>query len=214
MTDASKRLDAVIAAIDAANADDPRTIEADGRRRPYEIAYAERMTEQLLAIYPDASELLRIAARAQHLRRFDIPRQNYPQGRNGYNEWRRACREHHARLVAAIMAANGYTDQEIAHVGMLIRKEQLKKERESQALENVVGVVFVAHYLEPFIDEHGAYDDDKLVDIIGKTLRKMSPKGHQAALALELPERSRQLVMAAVEREADALARLAAVAID
>lgn len=206
--------DAIVAAIDAANSGDPRMIEVAGVKRPYEVVYSERMTERLAAMYPDASETLRIAARGQHIRRFDIPRNRYPEGRNGYNDWRRACREHHANLLGEIMRSHGRTEDEIARVGMLVKKEQLKKDRESQALENVVDVVFVEHYFDEFLGKYSSYDDDKIVDIVGKTLRKMSPKGHQAALALDLPERTRRLVMAAVTREADTLAKLAAVAID
>lgn len=214
MSENTSRFDAVIAAIDSANADDPRTLEVDGIGRPFEIVYAERMTIRLGAMYPEASEMLRIAARAQHLRRFDIPRADYPEGRNGYNDWRRACRDHHAKLAGEIMLAHGYDAQEIAQVGTLIRKEKLKKDRESQALENVVSVVFVEHYLEPFMGAHSGYEDDKIIDIIGKTLRKMSPKGHQAALALDLPDAKRALILKAVEREAETLAKLAAVAVD
>jgi hypothetical protein len=59
-------------------------------------------------MYPDASELLRIAARAQHIRRWNIPRNCYPEGRNGYNDWRKACREHHAALIAGITQRHGY----------------------------------------------------------------------------------------------------------
>ena len=154
MTEISPRLQAVLAAIDAANADDPRRTVVDGTPRPFEVVYAERMSARLAAMYPDASELLQIAARAQHLRRWDIPRGNYPEGRNGYNDWRRTCREHHATLVAQIMAAHGYSPEEGARVGLLIRKEQLKKDRESQALENVVDVVFVEHYFDDFLAKY------------------------------------------------------------
>lgn len=213
MTDAA-RMKAVIAAIDAANASDPRMIEVGGQRRPFEVVYSERMSERLAAMYPDASECLQIAARAQHLRRFDIPRDKYAEGRNGYNEWRQACRDHHAKLAATLMAEQGYGAADIGRVQMLIRKEQLKKDRDSQALENVVDVVFVEHYFDDFLAKYAHYDEAKMVDIVGKTLRKMSPKGHGAALALNLPERTRALIMAAVEREKDALAKLAAIAVD
>lgn len=214
MSEVSSRFAAVIAAIDAANADDPRTTVVNGEQRPYEIVYAERMTERLGAMYPDAGEVLRIAARAQHIRRWDIPRDRYEVGRNGYNEWRKACREHHCEVIGRIMRQAGYGDGDIERVAMLIKKEQLKKERESQALENVVDVVFVEHYLDEFVAKYSSYDEDKLIDIVGKTLRKMSPKGHAAALALDLPQAKRQLIMKAVEREAATLAKLAAVAID
>ena len=214
MSQQTPRFEAVIAAIDAANADDPRTTKVDGVDRPYEVVYAERMTERLEAMYPEASDILRIAARAQHIRRWDSPRASYPEGSGGYNDWRRACREHHGEVVGAIMTAHGYTADDAARVAMLIKKEQLKKDRESQALENVVDVVFVEHYFEEFLGKYSKYDDDKIIDIVGKTLRKMSPKGHQAALALDLPARTRELVMKAVDREADTLAKLAAVALD
>jgi hypothetical protein len=158
--------------------------------------------------------LLHIAARGQHIRRFDIPRTNFPEGREGYNQWRRSCREHHARLLGEIMRRHRYDARDIDHVAKLVKKEQLKKDKESQALENVVDVVFLEHYFEEFYGKYSHYDDAKIIDIIGKTLRKMSPKGHQAALALELPERTRRLVLAAVERESRALAKLAEVAID
>lgn len=214
MTESTDRLDAVLRDIDAANADDPRTITVDGETRPYEIIYSQRMGERLQAMYPDASELLRIAAHGQHIRRFDIPRDRYPEGRKGYNEWRRTCREHHAELLSEIMKRHGYSDEEIAKVATFVKKEQLKKDKESQALENVVDVVFVEHYLDEFVTKYSGYDEDKLIDIIGKTLRKMSPKGHEAALALDLPDEHRRLIMAAVERESETLAKLAKVAID
>lgn len=212
MTDQTRH-EAVLADIDAANAGDPRAIAVSGAPRPYEVVYAERMSARLAAMYPDASDLLRIAARGQHIRRFDIPRAQFPQGRDGYKEWRRACREHHAKLLEKIMSRHGYSADEIDHVAKLVKKEQLKKARESQALENVVDVVFLEHYFDEFYGTH-AYDDTKLVDIIGKTLRKMSPKGIEAALALSLPERTRKLVLAAAEREKAALKALAKVAID
>jgi hypothetical protein len=214
MFEPKQRYTAVIADIDRANADDPRTIDIEGRARPYEVIYSERMTQRLATMYPEASELLRIAARGQHIRRFDIPRSQFAEGRDGYNEWRRTCRDHHAKLLRDIMSRHGYDSRDIEHVAKLVRKEQLKKDKESQALENVVDVVFLDHYFDEFYSKYSQYDDAKIVDIIGKTLRKMSPKGHQAALALGLPERTRKLVLAAVEREAGALARLAEVAID
>lgn len=214
MIEPTSRFTAVIADTDKANAVDPRTIVIEGVTRPYEVVYSERMTRRLEAMYPEASELLRIAARGQHLRRFDIARSGFAQGREGYNEWRRTCREHHAKLLRDIMGRNGYAEEEIKHVAKLVKKEQLKKDKESQALENVVDVVFLEHYFDEFYGKYSHYDDAKIVDIIGKTLRKMSPKGHQAALALDLPQRTRKLILAAVEREAVALASLAKIAID
>jgi hypothetical protein len=205
----SDKFTAVIAAIDAANAEDPRRTEVEGEQLPYESVYAARMTEVLERLYPDASELLRIAARAQHIRRWEIPRDSQPEGREGYNKWRLALRKMHAEIVGEMMRAAGYTEDEADEVGAWLRKEQLKKSHDSQALENVVDVVFLTYYWGEFLAKYAHYDDDKLIDIVGKTLRKMSSTGHEAALALELDERTKRIVAAALEREKKALAALA-----
>jgi hypothetical protein len=208
------RTAAVLADIDAANADDPRTTTAGGVPGAYEVVYSRRMAARLAMMYPAASELLRIAAHAQHIRRWDIPRARYPEGRDGYNAWRGACRDHHATLTAAILARHGYSAPEIAHVAKLLRKQQLKKDPESQALENVVAVVFVEHYIQEFLASHAGYSEDKLVDILAKTLRKMSPKGHSTVTGLALPATVRRLIDKALAREADTLAKLAKTALD
>lgn len=205
----SKPFKAVIAAIDASNADDPRETVVDGKPYPFESVYADRMTKTMEGLYPEASELLRIAARAQHIRRWEIPRDTYPKNREGYQKWRLSLRKMHAGLVGNIMAENGYSADDIERVGTFLKKQMLKRDADSQALENVVDVVFLAYYWDDFAAKYAHYDDDKLVDIVGKTLRKMSTKGHQAALALDLPEATLRIVLAAVEREKDWLAAMA-----
>lgn len=207
-------LDATLAAIDNANTDDPRKLVVDGAERPFELVYAERMSARLEALYPEASDLLQIAARAQHLRRWEIARDDFPRSRRGYSDWRKTARIHHVALVGAIMRDHGYDDTAITHVGALIRKEHLKKDRESQALENIAAIVFLEHYFDDFHEKYKDYDEAKIIDILGKTLCKMSPRGHVAALALPLPERTRKLVAAAIELRLKALERLAEVAID
>lgn len=203
------QFNAVIDAIDAVNAEDPRKDIVDGTERPYETVYADRMTETLQRMYPDASELLRIAARAQHIRRWQIPRDTYPRNREGYQKWRLEMRQLHADLVGGIMGHNGYSADDIALVGTFLRKERLKRDADSQALENVVDVVFLDFYWDDFVTKFADYDDDKLIDIVGKTLRKMSSHGHTAALALDLPPETARIVLAAVEREKDTLAAMA-----
>ena len=194
VTPSSPRFQAVIAEIDGANAHDPRQDIVAGGSRPRELVYSERMSECLSRLYPEASEALRIAARAQHICRWQIPRDKYPLGREGYNAWRSACRDHHATLASAIMRRHGWAESEIAQVIKIIKKEQLKRDPESQALENVVAVVFVQHYLDEFVADHKDYDDAKLADILKKTLRKMDSTGHAAALALPLPAAAVRLI--------------------
>ncbi len=203
------RFNAVITAIDAVNAEDPRKITVDGTEQPFETVYADRMTETLADMYPDASELLRIASRAQHIRRWQIPRDTFPMNREGYQKWRLGMRQLHAELVGGIMEGQGYSEEDIAEVGMYLRKERLKRVADSQALENVVDVVFLNHYWDDFVEKFSDYSDDKLIDIVGKTLRKMSSHGHAAALALDLPPETTRIVLAAVEREKDTLAKMA-----
>lgn len=203
------QFNAVIDAIDAVNAEDPRKAIVDGTEHPYETVYADRMTETLQRMYPDASELLRIAARAQHIRRWQIPRDTYPRNREGYQKWRLEMRQLHADLVGGIMGHNGYSAGDIALVGTFLRKERLKRDADSQALENVVDVVFLDFYWDDFVTKFADYDDDKLIDIVGKTLRKMSSHGHAAALALDLAPETARIVLAAVEREKDTLAAMA-----
>jgi Domain of unknown function (DUF4202) len=214
MSAPQSRLAATLAAIDAANAEDPRRVETKDGETGFEELYAKRMSDALARVYPEASELLQLAVRAQHLRRWEIPRAEFPDGRHGYNDWRKTCRAHHAERAGAIMRGLGWSEEDAARVGALIRKEKLKKDPESQALENIAALVFLEHYFDDFLAKYQNYEDEKIVDILGKTLCKMSPRGHAAALALSLAPRAKTLVAKALEREAAALARLAEVAVD
>lgn len=198
LPDLAARLQTALAAIDQLNAGDPRSELCDGVARPREIVYAERLSGCLLRLYPDASEMLRLAARAQHLARWQIPRQQYPLGREGYNAWRTACRTHHVALATEILRGCGYADADIAHVARLIRKEDLKRDPESQALENAVGVVFIEYELAAFVAAHADYDDAKLLGILRKTMRKLDTVGHTAIRALDLAEPVRRLVHASL----------------
>jgi hypothetical protein len=188
------RTEAAIAEIDALHSGDPRT--EDGR--PAELVYAERMTACLNRLYPDAAEALIIAARGQHLCRWEIARADYPIGRQGYNAWRIACRVHHADLVTGIMQRLDFPADTIARAGKIIRKEELKRDPDSQALENVAAVVFAEHYLAAFVADHADYDDARLADILKKTLRKMDGTGHEAVLALTFPPEIQRAVALAV----------------
>jgi Domain of unknown function (DUF4202) len=178
------RLAQVIAAIDAANARDPGTIEVDGASVPAELVYGRRMSETLARMAPAASEHLRIAARGQHVERFTSPRASYPEGRVGYLKWRNDLKQFHARRLAEMMAAAGYGTDDIGRVGALVRKERLKSDAEVQMLEDVVCVVFLEHYLGDFLKKT---DPDKLAGILAKTWSKMSPLGHDEARRLALP---------------------------
>ncbi len=185
------RLETAYARIDAANAEDPTRVTVDGRLKPAELVYGERMTATLARLYPEASETLKLAVRAQHLRRWTVPRESYPMDRTGYLRWRNDLKRRHAEWAGAILAECGYAPAEIERVGALIRKENLKRDAEAQALEDVAALVFLEHYLDDFAAKH---DDAKLAGILAKTLAKMSEKGREAALLLDLSSRIRTLI--------------------
>jgi uncharacterized protein DUF4202 len=184
MTDHDSRFAAVIAAIDDANARDPNVVQIDGRAAPAELLYGQRMSETLARMAPNASELLRIAARGQHIERWTSPRSGYPPGRAGYLKWRNDLKEFHARRLGEIMLAAGYGPHDAARVGALVRKERLRSDPEVQMLEDVICIVFLEHYLADFI---GKTDEAKLARILAQTWKKMSEQGHAHAGKLDLP---------------------------
>jgi uncharacterized protein DUF4202 len=189
------RYDDAISRIDANNGEDPTLVPADGAEIPAELAYGRRMSTALAALYPEASEELRLACRAQHIRRWTLPRNAYPMDRPGYHRWRTELKDRHARLAGEIMRECGYGDAQIARVEQLIRKENLKRDGESQALEDVACIVFLTHYIEEFAAKH---DDAKLTGILRKTWGKMSDRGHKAAAQIGLPDRVGKLLAEAL----------------
>ena len=145
------------------------------------------MTAMLDRFAPDASEALRLAARCQHIQRWNIPRADYPMTRAGYNEWRIRLRNLHADIAGTILRESGYDDAMIDRVCSLIRKKGIKVDPEAQALEDVVDLVFVESYLADFVATHSHYHEAKLLDILHKTSTKMSARGREAALTLIKP---------------------------
>lgn len=165
-----------LAAIDAANAADPKG-EA--------LLYGQRMSAELARLFPAASDVLAIAARGQHVERWLLPRSDYPEGKDGYHAWRREQARRHGERVAGLMAQAGYGPQDCQRAGVLLRKEGIKRDPEVQALEDVICFTFLRWYFVPFAEgrEPGA-----LLEIVEKTARKMSAEGRARALAeFDLP---------------------------
>jgi hypothetical protein len=188
---AQGRLANVFAAIDAANARDPVFVSVNGSQAPRALVYGRRMSATLGDYQRDASEELQIATRAQHIERWIIPRQSYPEGRIAYLKWRKDLQHHHAKRTGEIMSQVGYSPEEIARVGALLQKERLKYDAEVQTLEDVICLVFLEFEAPEFIAKH---DDDKVRDILAKTARKMSPRGVAAAAKLTLNTRLQRLL--------------------
>jgi hypothetical protein len=180
-----------MAKIDAANAQDPNLVAVGGQKLPLEILHAERRTDWIYKLIGDEpAETLLLAARAQHLRRWEIPRETYPRDRAGYLQWRQRLKAFHAEKTAEILQEVGYDAATIARVKDLILKKRLKLDPEVQALEDALCLVF----LEMQFAEFAQKEADKIVDIVRKTWRKMSPAGQQLALALPLAAEDRAII--------------------
>lgn len=184
--------------IDQENSKDPNLEVFEGNEYPKELLYSQRMVQKLEEFDPDASEQVQLAARAQHICRWKIDRKSYPMDRAGYLKWRTELKAYHAELTSDILEVVGYDTEFIERVAYLIEKKSLKRDPEVQLLEDVICLVFLQYYYEPFIQKH---DDQKLIDIVLKTWRKMSTDAHEAALVIPYSERGLDIIKRALVNE-------------
>jgi len=189
------RFETAIALIDKKNAEDPTTYQVAGFEYPKELLYSQRMTRKLLQFEPNASKALQIAARGQHICRWQIARDEYPMDRVGYLKWRETLKKMHANITGEILQQVGFDDEFVTRVQKIILKKLIKKNEESQALEDTICLVFLDYYFDEFAAKHS---DEKVIDILQKTWVKMSKKGHTAALELPFSEKGLALVKQAI----------------
>ncbi|GAB3223641.1 DUF4202 domain-containing protein [Algoriphagus aestuariicola] len=187
--------DLAIQLIDQINTEDPTKEPWKGKDFPKELLYSHRMSKKLVDFAPEASEQLRIAARAQHIARWKIQRSEYPMDRVGYLTWREELKKMHADLTGNILEKVGFDEAFISRVKFLIRKKQLKTDAETQTLEDVVCLVFLEYYLEDFVAKH---EFEKIKDILRKTWGKMSEKAHKEALKLNFSSQSLAIIREAL----------------
>lgn len=191
------RLTRAIEAIDAANADDPHRITVRGEERPKEQAHAELATEWLRRLRPDADEALQLAVRAHHVRRWAIPRSGYPTGRAGYLRWRKALKDLHVAEVARILGPIGYDEATINRVQRLVSKQDLAAHADAdvQLVEDILCLVFLETQLH---DLAARLTPDHVVEVVRKTLPKMSDEAKAVALTLDLDPEDRAVLERAV----------------
>ncbi|MDD5034930.1 MAG: DUF4202 domain-containing protein [Methylococcaceae bacterium] len=189
------RLNQAIESIDRANSEDPNRETWLGHEYPKELLYAQRMSQWLARLDPEAGEARKLAARAQHIRRWTVPRENYPEGREGYLKWRTFLYRFHAEQVESILRELGYDEETIMAVKRMVGKQGLKRDPDVQLIEDLACLVFLEYYFPPFAEKH---DEAKLIDIVRKTWRKMSEQGRSAALTIGLPENLQAVVAKAL----------------
>lgn len=181
--------------IDAVHRADPNRGDEG---RPAELVYADRIERWVSRLVPDASELLRLAARCQHLERWIVPRAEFPEGRAGYLQWRRSLYLKQADRAKELLIEAGVSKSEADEVATWVSKTGLLKNPGTQALEDAACLVFLENEIAGFATRHADYPAEKFVEILRKTWRKMSTGAREAALELDLPPAIRSLVEQAV----------------
>ena len=200
MSQQQTNLDRAIALIDAANREDPNQVTADGKVWPKEFLYSQRMSDMLQRYAPDADDAMKLAIHAQHVQRWKSPRNAYPMDRIGYLKWRKDLYDFHAQTAADLLAEAGYADDVIDRVKLAVAKKGIRSNPDTQLLEDISALVFIEHYMLEFANKHPEYDEDKWLDIIRKTWKKMTDRAQQFALSggITLPEPLVPLIQKAV----------------
>ena len=181
--------------IDTAHAADP-TCADDGR--PAELVYGERVEAWVVRLVVDASPLLRLAARCQHLERWLTPRATFPDGKVGYLTWRRSLYVKQAERARELLLTAGVIAAEADEVATWVSKTGLKTNPSTQALEDAAVLVFLEKEISTFAANHAHYPREKFIDILKKTWRKLSPSAQHAATGLTLPPAIAELVREAL----------------
>jgi hypothetical protein len=198
MIENQERFDKTIALFDAANAEDPNQDQG----QPKELLYAKRMSEMINRFAPDASEAAQLAVRAQHIKRWTVPRNSYPMTKEGYLAWRSGLYTYHADTAGELMREAGYDDAMIERVKKSVGKRGIKVNPETQLLEDIANLVFIEHYMLDFAGTKPDYDEAKWLDIIKKTWSKMSKSARDFALSgkIKLPEPLVPLITKAISQ--------------
>jgi hypothetical protein len=184
-------LDTAIHAIDAANAADPSKVEVRGERLPLALAHGRLAASWVPRLADDPDDGLLLAARAHHLRRFEVPRSSYPEGRSGYLRWRRDQKRRHAEQVGELLAAVGYDADTIGRVQALVRRDGLGSDAGAQVIEDAACLAFLETQLA---DVAARMERDHLASVLTKTAAKMSPAALALVAEVPLDESARRLL--------------------
>ena len=184
-----------IETFDQVNSLDPNFVEIEGEKKPRELFYGLWLSEWITKLNPNASEELRLAARCQHLKRWEIPRSTYSEGLKGYNKWKKDLAVFHSEEAGKILKEVGYDNSTIERVKSINLKKNLKTDSDVQTMEDALCLVTLEFQIEDFSSKH---DDEKMIGIIRKTWAKMSELAKQEALKLQYSERVLELIKKAI----------------
>lgn len=203
MTSPQQMFDKAIELFDAANSKDPNIEkDYDGKDVPKELLYSRRMLDMINRFMPDADDVAKLSVAAQHIERWKSPRSDYPMNRKGYHLWRTKLYKFHAETAARLLQEAGYDDAFIERVKLAIGKKNLKSNPDTQILEAVAALTFIEHYMMAMYLNFPQYDEEKWIDIIIRTWKKMSPQAQEFALSgkLKLPEKLVPVITKAIEK--------------
>lgn len=190
-----QRFDTALRRFDQENARDPNREVIAGQPRPRELVYAEWLTNWVMRLAPEASEALRLAARCQHLCRWQIPRESYSMTRPGYLQWRADLKKFHAYKAGEILREVGYSAEMIARVEQLNLKQNFPQDPECRVLEDALCLVFLEHQFTALAAKSS---DEKIINALQKSWRKMTPAAQAEAQKLPFGPHEQSLLARAL----------------
>jgi hypothetical protein len=196
MSEDAQQFHEAITRFDAENAKDPKRILVEGEEQPYELVYSRWLTDWVTRLAPKASEPLRLAARCQHLCRWEIPRDSYPATRAGYLKWRQVLKEFHADKAAEILRDVGYADETIHQVRDLNLKRNFPADADCRVLEDALCLVFLEHQ---FTELAAKTTEEKIITALQKCWGKMTEQARTIALTLSYSDAEKRLLQLALK---------------
>ncbi|WP_295719017.1 DUF4202 domain-containing protein [Mucilaginibacter sp.] len=187
------RLSKAFELFDAYNKQDPRSFTWESENQPQEYFFAVKLYEWVLKLNPNATDELLLASRSQHIGRWEIPREDYPNGREHYLKWRKNLALHHAAIAGRLMKEAGYGEETLDRVKQIILKQRIKVDPDVQTMENALCLVFLQLQYEDFSKKY-EHEPEKIINILRKSLLKMDENGHQLALKLPYSENGLYLI--------------------
>ena len=186
----SQQFEKALQLYDATNSQDPNIEIENDKEVAKELLYSHRMLDILSRYLPEADDVAKLSVAAQHIERWKSPRSDYPMNRKGYHLWRTNLYKFHAETAAKLLKEAGCDEEFIGRVKLAIGKKNLKTNKDTQILEDVAALTFIEHYMMAMYNNFPQYDEEKWIDIIIRTWKKMSPSAQDFALSgnLKLPE--------------------------